>query len=107
MISEDYKYNGNHIEGFVLEDADGYMVKLKLAYYNFWKFMRSVAHEAIRKGYIDNRRTSALTTPLSNQFYGWVKTLHDMEDLELVPRDICTLRKLFLSTDVGKQFINE
>lgn len=107
VTSEDYKYNGNHIEGFVVEGADGYMVKLKLSYYNFWKFMRSIAHEAIRKGYIDNRRTSALTTPLANQFYGWVKTLHDTEDLESVPRDICTLRKLFLATDVGKQFVNE
>lgn len=107
VTSEEYKYNGRNIEGFVVEGSDGYMVKLKLAYYNFWKFMRSISHEAIRKGYIDSRRTSALTTPLANQYYGWVKTLHDTEDLESVPKDICTLRKLFLATDVGKQFKNE
>lgn len=107
VTSEDYKYNGRNIEGFVVEGADGYMVKLKLSYYNFWKFMRSISHEAIRKGYIDSRRTSALTTPIANQYYGWVKTLHDTEDLESVPKDICTLRKLFLATDVGKQFANE
>ena len=104
VVSEDYKYNGREIEGFVVEGADGYMVKLKLAYYNFWKFMRSIAHEAVKKGYIDSRRTSSLVTPLANQFYGWVKTLHDTEDLESVPKDICTLRKLFFATDVGKQF---
>lgn len=104
VVSEDYKYNGREIEGFVVEGADGYMVKLKLAYYNFWKFMRSIAHEAVKKGYIDSRRTSSLVTPLANQFYGWVKTLHDAEDLESVPKDICTLRKLFFATDVGKQF---
>ena len=104
VVSEDYKYNGREIEGFVVEGANGYMVKLKLAYYNFWKFMRSIAHEAIKKGYIDSRRTSSLVTPLANQFYGWVKTLHDTEDLESVPKDICTLRKLFFATDVGKQF---
>lgn len=104
VVSEDYKYNGREIEGFVVEGADGYMVKLKLAYYNFWKFMRSIAHEAIKKGYIDSRRTSSLVTPLANQFYGWVKTLHDTKDLESVPKDICTLRKLFFATDVGKQF---
>lgn len=107
VTSEDYKYNGRNIEGFVVEGADGYMVKLKLAYYNFWKFMRSISHEAIRKGYIDSRRTSALTTPIANQYYGWVKTLHDTEDLESVPKDICTLRKLFFATDIGKQFANE
>lgn len=104
VVSEDYKYNGREIEGFVVEGANGYMVKLKLAYYNFWKFMRSIAHEAVKKGYIDSRRTSSLVTPLANQFYGWVKTLHDTEDLESVPKDICTLRKLFFATDVGKQF---
>lgn len=107
VTDEDYKYNGRNIEGFVIEDSNGYMVKLKLAYYNFWKFMRSISHEAIRKGYIDGRRTSALTTPLANQYYGWVKTLHDAENQESIPKDICTLRKMFYLTDVGKQFAEE
>lgn len=40
---EDYRYNGRCIEGFVLEDDNGYMVKLKTAYYNFWKRMRGMA----------------------------------------------------------------
>lgn len=104
VLAEDFLYNGRHIEGFVVEGADGYMVKLKLAYYNFWKFMRSVSHEAIRKGYIDSRRTSALTTPLANHYYGWVKKLHDAEDLSSVPKDICTLRRLFLMSDDGAAF---
>lgn len=107
VTDEDYKYNGRNIEGFVIEDSNGYMVKLKLAYYNFWKFMRSISHEAIRKGYIDGRRTSALTTPLANQYYGWVKTLHDAENQESIPKDICTLRKMFYLTDAGKQFAEE
>lgn len=107
VTDEDYLYHSRHIEGFVVEDAAGYMVKLKLAYYNFWKFMRSVAHEAIRKGYIDPRRTSALTTPLANAFYGWVRTLHDAEDVELLPKDIVTLRSMFLHSDAGKPFEKE
>lgn len=93
VIAEGYKYNGRNIEGFVIEDSIGYMTKLKLNYYNFWKFMRNVAHEAIRYGYI--RRTSALTTPTANKFYAWVKELHNVEDKTTVPTDICTLRKLF------------
>lgn len=92
VLDENYKYNGRRIEGFVIEDSDSYMVKLKLAYYNFWKFMRSVAHETIRYGYI--RKTSALTTPLANHFYGWVKKFHGV-DPELVPKSICRLRKSF------------
>ena len=106
---DDYRYNGRLIEGFVLEDSAGYMIKLKLAYYNFWKFMRSIAHETIRKGYVDRKRTAALTTPLANQFYGWVKTLYttDAEEAASIPRDICTLRRMFLETETGKQFALE
>lgn len=93
VLEEDYEYHGRKIEGFVIEDSNGYMTKLKLAYYNFWKLMRGVAHEAIRKGHIP--RTSVLTTPLANEFYAWVRKLHDAEDVDSVPRDICTLRNMF------------
>lgn len=93
VTAEDYEYHGRNIEGFVIEDSVGYMTKLKLNYYNFWKFMRSVAHEAIRHGHI--RRTSALTTPIANEFYAWVKELHNVKDKSTVPTDICTLRRLF------------
>lgn len=93
ILEEDYEYNGRKIEGFVIEDSIGYMTKLKLAYYNFWKFMRNVSHEAIRKGYIQN--TSALTSPTANEYYAWVRKLHDVEDKDSIPKDICTLRRLF------------
>lgn len=93
VTAEDYEYRGANIEGFVIEDANGYMVKLKLHYYNFWKFMRSISHEAIKKGYI--AKTSALTTPLANTYYGWVRTLYDYPNKEEIPTDICTLRKMF------------
>lgn len=93
ILEEDYEYNGRKIEGFVIEDSVGYMTKLKLAYYNFWKFMRSISHEAIGSGYI--RKTSALTTPTANEYYAWVRKLHDVEDKESIPKDICTLRSLF------------
>ena len=107
VVNEEYKYRDRNIEGFVVEGANGYMVKLKLAYYNFWKFMRGVAHRAIRSGSLDPRTASALITPLANQFYAWAKTLHDVEDKESIPKDICTLRKLFYASDAGKQFVNE
>lgn len=93
ILEEDYEYNGRKIEGFVIEDSVGYMTKLKLTYYNFWKFMRSISHEAIRNGYI--RKTSALTTPTANEFYAWVRKLHDVDDKDSIPKDICTLRRLF------------
>lgn len=96
---EEYKYNGRLIEGFVIEDANGKMVKLKLAYYKFWKFMRSIASEVLKKGY--STRTSALVTPIANQFYGWLREVYQhykSEDIRAEysgPKDICTLRKQF------------
>lgn len=95
VLKEDYEYNGRIIEGFVIEDAGGYMTKLKLSYYNFWKFMRGVSHETIRKGYFN--KTSLLTTPTAIKFYAWIKNLRDVMEKDSIPRDICTLRKMFLS----------
>lgn len=100
VLEEDYEYNGRKIEGFVIEDSVGYMTKLKLAYYNFWKFMRAISHEAIRNGYI--KKTSALTTPIANEYYAWVRKLHDVDDIDSIPKDICTLRRLFFKEKLGE-----
>lgn len=104
VLEEDYEYNGRKIEGFVIEDSVGVMTKLKLTYYNFWKFMRAISHEAIRNGYI--KKTSALTTPIANEYYGWVRQLHDVEDIDSVPKDICTLRRLFYKDKINKILSN-
>lgn len=101
VLEEDYEYRGDKIEGFVIEDANGYMVKLKLTYYNFWKFMRGIAHETFKKGYTN--RTSLLTTPVANEFYAWCKNefyawcKNEFEDgkADELPKDIVTLRKMF------------
>ena len=93
VLKEDYEYKGRIIEGFVIEDSEGFMTKLKLTYYNFWKFMRSISHEVIKTG--NTRRTSALTTPLANEYYAWVRKLAETEDKESLPEDICTLRDMF------------
>lgn len=105
ILEEDYEYNGRKIEGFVIEDSFGYMTKLKLTYYNFWKFMRGISHEAIRNGYI--RKTSSLTTPTANEFYAWVRKLHDVEDKDSIPKDICTLRRLFYKDKGVSTCLNE
>lgn len=95
VISDGYVYNDKIIEGFVVEDSTGFMVKIKLAYYKFWKSMRNVADEAISNGYI--RKTSKLITPLANYFYAWVKTLHDSPDRQTMRKDIITLRDRFFT----------
>ena len=107
VMGEDYLYHGRHIEGFVVEDAAGYMIKLKLAYYNFWKFMRGISAEVLRRGYVDKKRLSSFTTPLANHYYAWIKTQFTPGGSEGVPRDICSLRKMFTESDEGKPFAAE
>lgn len=98
VCDEEYKYKGNYIEGFVIEDANGFMTKIKGAYYKFWKFMRKIKDEVFRlckdgsyKGYIG--RTSCLTTSEMNLFYGFLRKL--AEENYNGDIDIISLRNLY------------
>ncbi len=88
---DDYKYKNQYIEGFVLVDTIGFMTKMKLQYYNFWKHMRSVKEDVCRNGF--TKYTSSLTTPLANEFYGWLR----QQTREVLRKDIITLREMFYS----------
>lgn len=97
---EEYQYNGNYIEGFVFVDSNGFMTKCKTGYYNFWKFMRSVADSTLRSGYY--RRTGALQTAQGNNFYGFCRRcFNDDRDKETksypYKTDIISLREKFLN----------
>lgn len=91
IMEEDYQYNGRIIEGFVVEDNVGYMVKFKLHYYSFWKHMRSVAQAVFRSG--NYRHMGSLTTPMANHFYGYCCQLAKLEEH---PTHIIELRESFL-----------
>lgn len=75
VTDEDYLYNGRHIEGFVIEDSDGFMVKVKLFYYNFWKMMRGITYQVLKRGYLE--KTSSLYNAESNYYYGWLREHRD------------------------------
>lgn len=83
-------------------------LKLKLAYYNLWKYLRGVSYKVLKRGHLDGKETSSLTTPLMNQYYAWLKRIYaETEDKESIPRDICSLRKLFYASDEGRNFTKE
>lgn len=85
------------IEGFVFEDANGFMFKLKLPYYNEWKMLRGASSKIFRSGNINF--TGALQSVESNYFYGWCR--HKFEELDkqqrwdYSKRDIISLRDEF------------
>lgn len=108
ITAEEYKYKGNYIEGFVIEDSVGYMTKIKLHYYKFWKRLRSVAQSVLKYG--SYKYTGSLLTPLENEFYGWCKMLYstlsteEKEDIrEKSHTNVCLLRKMFYQWKDGQE----
>ena len=96
---EDYKYNGNYIEGFVFVDQNGFMTKLKTGYYNFWKHMRSVADSTLRSG--SYRRMGSLLTVQGNQFAAFCKECFNKDRIKETKSypyktDVISLREKFL-----------
>ncbi len=88
------------LEGFVLRDANGFMVKLKTAYYDTWKKMRGVADKVYRYGHLQN--TALLSTPLMNHFYAFVKQYYSKENgAEPEHRSIIELRNMFEKSHGG------
>lgn len=47
--SKNYKYNNEYIEGFVFEDTENRMCKLKTYYYKYWKYLRGRVENIIEK----------------------------------------------------------
>lgn len=92
VIQEDYKYNNEYIEGFVLEDSNNFMFKLKLSYYKFWKQMRTLSKEVLKYGYC--RKTSSLNNPLANSFYGWLREQYE-KNKDILKKDIISLREMY------------
>ncbi|MDF2880098.1 MAG: Calcineurin-like phosphoesterase [Clostridiaceae bacterium] len=87
VTKEDYKYMGNNIEGFVLEDSNGYMIKIKLHYYKLWKHLRSVKTNIVKVN-ID-----AIEDETAKGFIIWLKS----KPVEKSINDIITLRNEYLN----------
>ena len=87
------------IEGFVFEDENGFMFKLKTHYYNYWKALRGVARQAFKNGFCNF--TGGLQDVTSNYFYGWCKdkfyTLGRDGVKEYLTKDIIILRDEFFA----------
>lgn len=104
ITAEGYQYAGNYTEGFVFEDASGFMTKCKTEYYNFWKAMRGVADSTLRCGYI--RSTGMLQSSTANLFYGFLKDCFKNDrnaDTKSYPykTDIVSLRNKFIQGGIN------
>lgn len=81
-------------EGYVLEDQNGFMTKLKLPDYGFWKYMRTLKDNIAKNpGYM-----IICEDDLANEF---VSFLHTLEP-EIIKKDIITLRRMFYEGRAAK-----
>ena len=86
-----YQWRGEWIEGFVLEDAGGHHVKVKLDYYTFWRQMRT-ALEALQAGRRPSTRPDCPDPALAARVIEYMRQL-PAEDLARM--DIIALRRRF------------
>lgn len=91
--AEDYLYDGREIEGFVVEDGNGYMVKMKMWYYGFWKKMRGMVEE-MREGRSGDN--IPVKEEREKEFLEWVCRVLQGDTKDRAPRDICGLRRMYL-----------
>lgn len=103
VMADNYKFNDKRIEGFVIEDSNGYMVKVKCAYYSFWKSMRYVVQQTLTKGVYAHEEK--LTTDIAKNFYEFCKELYattTAEERAAMPRDIIFFRKKYAEWSANK-----
>lgn len=94
ITEPEYRYCNNAIEGFVIEDANGFMNKIKLDYYNYWKWMRIVADATLRNG--SCKKENMISNPTELKFYHWLKELYQRKNNgEIFETDIISLRNMY------------
>ncbi|MEM7058294.1 MAG: RNA ligase [Pseudomonadota bacterium] len=89
-----FQWRGKDLEGFVVEDANGFMFKIKLDFYSFWKSMRG-HRDRVRKA-----RENGTEAPLpriddqeARDFHDWLIT----QPTEALSDSIIDLRERFLA----------
>lgn len=87
-VTEDFSIEK---EGYVIEDAVGFMTKIKLPYYNFWKQFRGIKDKFAKKQE-HTVKGGSLYTPLHNQVFKWMKS---QDRNYLKQTDIISIRKKF------------
>lgn len=86
-----YTLQDRHLEGFVLEDGEGFMVKVKLPWYAFWRQMRTQL-ERLQSGKKAGLPALEINRELAQEFLAFMQA---KPAEELKTTDICKLRNEF------------
>jgi len=92
VTAPEWRHRGVAIEGVVLEDAAGFMLKIKGEEYSFWKRMRGLKDRVLKIRGTDKPLQRDLSDPRAKAFHEWLERQAD----EVLERDIIALREAFL-----------
>lgn len=95
VTSDDYKNDGEYVEGFVLEDEEGFMVKCKTAYYKKWKYLRSVMEDVVGK----NDYSVDTSDKLTLDFVEFLRKKYEGNQVDVEKINIIDERKAFLESN--------
>ena len=79
ITSVNYKYNGDFIEGFVIEDSNNFMVKTKTFYYDKWKYLRNKMENSIKN---NNYKING-NDELENKFMKYLKLKYENKEIDI------------------------
>lgn len=88
--NENFRVNGELVEGLVLEDTNKFMIKVKSIYYNNWKRIRTLK-EVIRRG-----RPVRINNDEHPTVVNVIRWLQRPENRRLLDKDVITIRSVFL-----------
>lgn len=91
ITAANYKYKDSYIEGFVIEDANAFMVKTKTAYYDKWKYLRNKMENALK----NNKFNTKSNDELEISFLNYLKEKYQGKEIDLESINIIQERHNF------------
>lgn len=91
ITAPNYKYKDSYIEGFVIEDANAFMVKTKTVYYDKWKYLRNKMENALK----NNKFNTKSNDELEISFLSYLKEKYQGKEIDLESINIIQERHNF------------
>ena len=91
ITAKDYKLNDEYVEGFVIEDSNNLMVKVKSFYYNRWKYLRTKMEYALKNGDYSVKSKE----DLENTFMKYLQRKYENKNVDISKINIIIERKEF------------
>ena len=91
ITAANYKYKDSYIEGFVIEDANAFMIKTKTDYYDKWKYLRNKMENALK----NNKFNTKSNNELEISFLNYLKEKYQDKKIDLESINIIQERHNF------------